>query len=175
MYYIFVLLLLFGAAVACNVDKDCGPCHLCDTAESVCKQVPQFTDPNTDCGESLICGVRSVCGPLAHCVLESKPECICNYSTGTCLGAEMKELEEEPKESHNKKSFNDLGVFFMSISCMAMFGMMIYLSFYIYTKNSPATTTTTTTANKEEEEKEIGMQDPPFTRINFFQTRRTQQ
>jgi hypothetical protein len=59
-------------------------CEKCFTKslQGDCVLVEPFTDPNNDCDE--FCGIKAVCGAAGHCVLQSKPECVCDYASGRC-------------------------------------------------------------------------------------------
>lgn len=134
MHRLLLFLLLFlwmgkGSAL-CKIDADCDPCHLC-SADGICHQVPPFTDPGSHCGDSLICGVRSVCGPLAHCVLEHKPSCRCHYGTGLCLEEEQLLETNETKSSKTEQieerlnPNDEMGALIMVVAMAAVFCVMI--------------------------------------------------
>jgi len=182
----FLLLLLFVNRVTsvCKSNQDCEACHIC-SADGICHQVPPFTDPNNDCGSALICGVRSVCGPLAHCVLEHKPSCKCHYGTGECL-SDVQEIpigvseEKEERALVTEKDLeissrmpgtgeelshsSEIAIFIMCICSISLFCLMIFAIVSLHSKKSSRDTVTYLTPPKHAER--------PFVRWDFFQTRR---
>lgn len=88
LYFVFSLLFVallvpreaFG--LNCKTSEDCGVCQECGE-HGVCTNVAPMTDPRGDC--SIMCGVQLVCGAEPHCVLNNRPTCECDWSSGLCV------------------------------------------------------------------------------------------
>lgn len=189
MYRALVLVFTFlavlrGAHSVCKSDDGCDLCHIC-SADGICHQVPPFTDPNKHCGDALICGVRSVCGPLGHCVLEHKPSCKCHYGTGECLREKTENTEEKEgkgdgvtlvSDEFNQTSKLDatgeimnvgseVGIFVMCIFSIFIFCLMAYGIVSLNTRTYRASSVPSAQQDLER----------PFIRLQFFETRRGRQ